>query len=398
MNKRARGSGRIFKYRDSVNLWCAYYLRGKEYRQSTHETDPIKAEKFLKRKIKEVGADQIGAKAFVGPDQQRLRVGEMLNALEADFKLRGKASPQFQSHLKTIRAYFGDWRALEVTPEKVDKFIGEMQDADYADATINRATQLLGQAFALAVERKHLSTAPKIRHLSEAGNARQGFFSDAEFQAVLSFLPEYLRDFARFGYMVGWRKGEIISLRWEDVDGDCIRLRGVNSKNGDGRLVPLDGELAELMERRKAARQVEKGDTVMLSDLIFHLDGEPVGDFRKSWQTACVKASLGDFACPACELPVDGHECPACKGASQYSGKLFHDFRRTAVRNSIRAGVNESVAMKISGHKTRSVFDRYNITSEADLRDAMRKTGTYRKDTAEQDKKLVVMRQAGGGN
>jgi hypothetical protein len=177
-----------------------------------------------------------------------------------------------------------------------------------------------------------------------------------------------------------------------------IRLRGVNAKNGDGRLVPFDDELAKLIERRKVARQVKKGDTVMLSDLIFHLDGEPVGDFRKSWQTACVKASLGNFACPACELPVDGHECPACKGASQYSGKLFHDFRRTAVRNSFRAGVPETVAMEISGHKTRSVFDRYNITSEADLRDAMRRTATYRKDRAEQDQKLVVMRQAGGKN
>jgi hypothetical protein len=52
----------------------------------------------------------------------------MLEALEADFKLRGKDNPQFRSHLKTIRNYFGDWRALEVTPEKVDKFIAEMQD------------------------------------------------------------------------------------------------------------------------------------------------------------------------------------------------------------------------------------------------------------------------------
>jgi integrase len=398
MNKRVRGSGRIFKYKGSVYFWCAYSLRGKEYRESTRETDSIKAEKFLKRKIKEVGADQIGAKAFVGPNQQRLRVGEMLDALEADFTLRGKASPQFRSHMKTIRAYFGDWRALEVTPEKVDKFIGEMQDGDYADATINRATQLLGQAFALAVERKHLSTAPKIRHLSEKDNARQGFFEAKEFEAVVGLLPDYLKDFASYAYLVGWRKGEISSLQWEDVDGVCIRLRGVNAKNSEARSIPLDGELAELIERRKAARQVEKAGSVMLSNFIFHLDGEPVGDFRKAWQTACVKASLGDFACPACELPVDGHECPACKGAAQYSGKLFHDFRRTAVRNMVRAGVNESVAMRISGHKTRSIFDRYDITSQNDKLDAMRKTEVYRKDHAERDQKLVVMRQAGGGN
>jgi integrase len=391
----SRGSGRIFTRKGSTNLWCAYYLRGKEIRESTGTTDRSKAEKYLKGRIKEIGADQIGAKAFVGPSQQRLRVGEMLDALEADFKLRGKENPQFRSHLKTIRNHFGDWRALEVTPEKVDKFIVEMQANEYAIATINRATQLLAQAFALAVERKHLSNAPKIRHLSEKGNERQGFFSDAEFHAVLNFLPEYLRDFARFGYLVGWRKGEITSLRWEDVDGDCIRLRGMNSKNREGRLVPMDGELAELIERRKIARQVVKADSVMLSAFIFHLDGEPVGDFRKAWQTACVKASLGRFTCRACEMPVEGHECPNCKRASRYNGRLFHDFRRTAVRDMTRAGVGESVAMKMSGHKTRSIFDRYNITSEADLRDAMRKTGTYRKDNADQDQKLVAIRQGG---
>lgn len=167
MNNKPRGSGRIFRYKGSVYFWCGYYLRGKEYRESTRETDPIKAEKFLRHRLKEVGADQIGAKAFVGPSQQRLKVGEMLDALDADYKLRDKASPQFRSHLKTIRAYFGDWRALEITPEKVDAFIVKMQEDDYADATINRATKLLGQAFTLAVEGKHLSTAPKIRHMSE---------------------------------------------------------------------------------------------------------------------------------------------------------------------------------------------------------------------------------------
>jgi integrase len=161
----------------------------------------------------------------------------------------------------------------------VDQFIGALLDGDpdgparekrsRAPATVNRSTQLLSQAFKLPIERRRLSTAPVVRHLSERGNARPGFFADAEFRSVRENLPEYLHDFAHFGYLTGWRKGEIASLGWDDLDGDIIRLRAENSKNGEGRTVALEGELAELIERRKAARQVQQGDTVMLARLVF---------------------------------------------------------------------------------------------------------------------------------
>lgn len=351
-----RGDGRIYQRQGSPFLWCAYYLRGKQYRESTGETDQQKAEKFLKRKLKEVHADEIGARPFVGPQQQRITISELLDALEADYKLRGKDSPQFQSHLKVIRDHFGDWRAVNVTAESVDKFItarleGAAELKGKSPATVNRSTQLLSQAFTLAVKRGHLATAPDIRHLSESGNARQGFFGDREFRNVESNLPSYLKDYARFAYLTGWRKSEIASLRWEDVDGDVIRLRGENAKNGESRTVTLDGELAELMERRKKARTVKTESGVTLADLVFHNSGGAIVDLRKAWASACKLAG-----------------CP---------GKLFHDLRRTAVRNMVRAGTPEGVAMKISGHKTRSMFDRYNITSEADLRDAMQRTQTY---------------------
>jgi hypothetical protein len=134
-----RGQGRIYRRPGSTLYWCAYYLRGKQYRQSTGETDESKAHKFLKRKIMEVGADKIGAKTFVAPKQERVTVSELLDALEADYKLRGKDSPQFRSQLKPIRERFGMWRALEVTAEAVDTFITELLDVGKAAATVNRS-------------------------------------------------------------------------------------------------------------------------------------------------------------------------------------------------------------------------------------------------------------------
>jgi integrase len=360
-------------------LWCAYYLRGKEYRESTGTADEAKARKFLKRRIKEVGADQIGVAAFVGPQQERTKVSSLLDALEEDYKLRAKDSPQFRTHLKHVRQYFGAWRAVEVSPEAVDKYISRRQEAGNAAASINRSTQLLAQAFKLAVDRKHLSTAPQIRHLSEKGNARQGFFSDSDFRALRDRLPAYLRDFVHFGYLTGWRKGEIASLRWSDVDGDVVRLRGVNSKNGDGRTVTLGGDLAEVIDRRRTERQVKTENGAIMMALVFHRNGKPIGDFGKAWDTACVAANLGQFVCKNCCQVVNSHRCAECRKETKYTGRMFHDFRRTAVRNMVRAGVPERVAMTISGHKTRSIFDRYNIVNEADLREAMERTQNYLK-------------------
>src|SRR5207245_3184371 len=136
-----RGNGRIFKRKGSAYLWCTYYLRGKEYRESTGTADQKKAENFLKRRLKEVGADQIGAKPFVGPQQDRLTINELLDALKADYELRGKLTPQFHSHLVRVREYFGMMRATALSSEIVDEYITEQLEAGYKPATVNRGTQ-----------------------------------------------------------------------------------------------------------------------------------------------------------------------------------------------------------------------------------------------------------------
>jgi integrase len=221
----------------------------------------------------------------------------------------------------------------------------------------NHGLQILASAFKLA----QLSF-PTVSKLSEKDCVRSGFFSEAEFRLVYQHLPKDLKDFALFGYLTGWRKGAISQLTWNDVHEGNVYLRGVLSKNGSPYFVPIVGELSDLIERRKAGRAFKTPNGVMLSNFVFHRKGAPVYEMRKAWATACKKAG-----------------CP---------GRIFHDFRRSAARNLVRSGVTEAVAMKVTGHKTRSMFDRYNITNENDLREAMNRVDAHHK--AEQQKVVQI--------
>lgn len=401
-----RGDGRIFPRKDTAILWCAYMVRGKEVRESTGEVDERKAGKYLKRRIREVENDKDGIRQFVGPQAQRIMVScgvisaqqraqdcDCLTcALQRDLRLRGRLDAPVSSLLKRLHTDFAQRHATSLTAQKVDAYIERRLAEGAANASVNRITQVLGQSYNLAIRQKRLTSAPFIRRLSEAGNVRQGFSTSADFEAILSNMPDNLRDFTTCGYRTGMRSNQIRMLLWEDQDDNCdvIRSRATNVKNRESHSIELDEDLKALIERRRAARKVTRPDgTVFLSPYIFHRNGKPIGDFRKAWQTACVMAGLGRFLCRDCEVTLDAErKCPDCgrkwnqKVQPRYEGRLFHDFRRTAVRDMVRAGVPETVAMSISGHKTRSMFDRYNITDGRDQREALEAVKAYREQQA----------------
>lgn len=205
-------------------------------------------------------------------------------------------------------------------------------------------------------------------------NARKGFFEYAEFIALREQFALELQAVLTFGYHTGWRKNEILSLRWNQVDlnNRTVRLDPGTTKNGDGRTVILEGELLELFKQQWERRPVAKipgQSPTLLCAYVFHRRGKPIKDFRDAWNKACTAAGL--------------------------DGRIFHDFRRTAVRNMVRAGVPERVAMMVSGHKTRSVFDRYNIVNEEDLKQAAIKTWVH---IQAQPLRKKVVSVSGGSN
>jgi hypothetical protein len=119
--KPARGSGRVFP-RGQV-YWIAYCLHGKEYRESARTDNEKKAAAFLKHRMKEVGADQLGIRTFVTPQASRLTIHDLLEALKADFELRKISSPQNLSTIRKADAYFGEKRATDLTAEQIDSYI-----------------------------------------------------------------------------------------------------------------------------------------------------------------------------------------------------------------------------------------------------------------------------------
>ena len=164
--------------------------------------------------------------------------------------------------------------------------------------------------------------------------------------------PAVYQDILDFAYFSGWRRGEVIGLTWREIDvaGSVIRLDPDRSKTRTGRLLPMSQPLKEVLQRRVAARRL---DCLM----VFHHDGdEDMNDSWKAWKAACKLAGL--------------------------PGKKLHDCRRTAARNLIRSGT-ERVAMQLTGHKTRSVFDRYNIVSESDLRAGVDRLAAYVEEASE---------------
>jgi len=216
---------------------------------------------------------------------------------------------------------------------------------------------LLRRAFNLG--RK--ATPPKIQRvphfpmLKEAA-PRRGFLEDAQYGALMSALPEYLKPVLAFAYWTGCRRGEILSLQWRQVDltRSAVRLDPGTTKNDDSRVIPLVPDLRAMLEMQKAKRDQLFPDCPWV---FFGTTGKPIREMRKAWACACKLAGLADD-----------------------EGKptvIFHDLRRTGVRNLVRACVQEKVCMAISGHRTRSIFDRYNIVSEADLFNAAAKLQAY---------------------
>jgi integrase len=221
----------------------------------------------------------------------------------------------------------------------LSKYVEKRRAEGSSPATVNRELALLRAAFNLARKSNLVRTVPWFPMLAE-NNARKGFLRDDQYAKLAEECCRvglWLRSLFEVAYTYGWRRGELISLKCRQVDLSARTIHLFDSKNHCGRVVVMTENVYALLSACVAGKD-EDGFVFTWPD------GRPVKDFRGTW-----------------EKVTDAAGC---------SGLLLHDLRRTACRNARRIGVSESAAMLMSGHKTASVFKRYDITDETDLADA----------------------------
>jgi len=317
-----------------------YSHAGKMIRESAKTKDERAARKFLIKRLGEIGVGR-----FTGPAIERVTVSELLDDLLTDYELNGKtlwwAKLNVENHL---RPFFKYQRAVRVGTQQLQEYVIQKRAEKLSDSTINRHLALLRRSFKLGMKREppKVLRVPTFQKLDESAGVRRGFFEHGNFQKLRAELPDDIRPVAIFAYFTGCRKGEILGLQWRQVDLDqgMVRLNRGETKNKEPRTIPLPSEVLKSLR----ALKTERDANWPWSPWVFSRHGTQIKGIYGAWRSASKRAGV--------------------------DGSLLHDMRRTGVRNLIRAGVPDKVAMQISGHKTRDVFDRYDITVEADLRDA----------------------------
>lgn len=348
---KGRGLGRVYSRGKGEEKWwwIEFWYRGKQYREAAHSTARKAATDLLKKRLGEIGQGRV-----TGPSAERLTLGDLLGMVEDDYALNERKS---KPPLARLREHFGeDARALDLTHDVLMRYARKRRSPvrshdgktlqGAAAATVRNEIAVLGRALTLAYRSGKLPQRPPLPTI-RVENARAGFFEPDELAAVLRYLPGYLKPLVEMAYITGWRRSELLNLEWRRVDFAAgeVRLERGTTKSGEPRLFPFAAHprlAALLRDQRQRVEAIQRERDFIIPWVFFHDDGRQVhGWYYDAWRTACRKAGL--------------------------EGRLVHDFRRSAVRNLVRAGVPESIAMKLCGWSTRSMLDRYNITSTADL-------------------------------
>jgi len=358
--RRAKGEGHLFRPTGCSVWYVQYYRDGKQIRESTGKRVKQEALVELRRKM---GRSEQGL--LSDTELRKTRYADLRAGLIANYQEKGNRTlyqtadgEETIGGLKSLDSFFGfsdknpGPTVLDITTDTGRRFAKKQLDAGFSTATINRSLACLRRMLRIAHEDGKIQTVPIIR-LQKEPPARKGFLTPERFEELLGVLPTHLRPLILFLYWCGVRLGEAQAIEWSQVDlqGRLVRLEQDQTKNAVARIVPLPAVLVETLTKAdpKTGRVFDDSN------------------LRLEWARACSAVGLGK---------MEDRESEEGNAWKKYSGLIVHDLRRSAVRNLVNAGIPERVAMGISGHKTRSVFDRYHIVSTEDVSNAMQRLET----------------------
>ena len=336
---RPRGTGSVFQFNGAGNWWIKYHRNGKPVRENSHSPKVKDAERLLKQRMGEIEAG-----IWTGPKLAKIMMSELAEDMMREYRInRRKSARDLEIRWRLhLNPFFGSLRAAQVSSDLVGKYIDQRQAQGAENGTINRELAALKRMFSLG----RRATPPKVKDVPyiamlKENNVRKGFLRDEQYDELAAEAGKeglWMRGLLSLAYNFGWRKSEMLGLRVSQVDlaDRTIRLESGETKNDHARSARMPEELCTLISALIAGKAPQ--------DFVFtRNNGKPVRRFSKLWANVCARAGV--------------------------PGLLLHDLRRTGARNLRRLGIAESVCMQVTGHKTTSVFKRYDITDESDLMD-----------------------------
>lgn len=357
---------RGIRRRGNSLLACFKLADGTIERRSVGENLPVQAaveQRTLWVKQVRDGSYQKKQPLVSAPTRTFYTVADLWAIYLVDYKNRSnKDSSRLAIAWNHLKDKFSAIRVDDVTTAMVNEYISSRRVAGMGNGTINREVALLRAMFNLGTKQTPLMVdrVPAFPKRLVEPPARKGFVTDKEYAVLAANAKDvWLRAFIAAAYSFGFRKGELLKLRVRQVDllERLIVLEEGTTKNNAARKVYMTEEVFQLM--CECVRGKKPDGFVFTRE-----NGERVVDPREEWYSLCVSSGLGKY---------ESAKRRNGKEYQRYVGLNPHDFRRSAIRNMTRRGVNDTTAMKISGHKTRSVFMRYNIVDERDLAEAARK-------------------------
>jgi integrase len=270
--------------------------------------------------------------------------GKMKELLENHYNVNKlKSLKRAKEGMAHLDDYFKLHTAAMITTTEVEAYKAFRVAEKAAPATINRELGFMSKMFSLMVDQELVVKRPKINKLPE-NNIRNVYITEEEHRKIRMQLPTYLLHFVDVAFITGARFDEVASLKWKDLDFDRKIIRFVDTKNKEGREVPMMGDLEFWLKMWKKWQEADK--LYGPNKYVFYgRKKTKITNIQKAWANALKEAKITD--------------------------KKFHDYRRSAVKRMYDAGIPEKTIMQITGHKTRIMTDRYHVITE----DAMKQAG-----------------------